>query len=129
MCGMSFSGKSTLAAAIARKLQCPLVSLDEINHERGIGFGGDGIAVEEWERTHQIATVSLEEQMRTGRDIILDDTNCFRWLRDRYRSVATANGYRTMIIYLDIPLQTLQERMLKNKGIIYIVTPKGACHE
>ena len=115
MCGISFSGKSTLAAAIARKHQYLLVSLDEINQERGIGFGGDGIAVEEWERTHKIAAGKLEEYMRTGRSIILDDTNCFRWLRDRVRSVAAGNGYRTVIIYLDIPLQTLQERMLKNK--------------
>ena len=115
MCGNSFSGKSTLAEAIAGKRSCALISLDDINRERGLGFGGDGIAVEEWERTHQIALARLEEQMPSGRDLVLDDTNCFRWLRDRYRSAAGRHGYRTVVIYLDIPLPILEERRRKNE--------------
>ena len=116
MCGNSFSGKSTLAAAIVRKLSGALVSLDEINRERGLGFGGDGIAVEEWERTHQVAIVRIEEYMRAGRDIVQDDTNCFRWLRDRYRAVADRHGYRTVVVYLDVPLPILQERRRQNES-------------
>lgn len=116
MCGSSFSGKSTLARAVVEKRGCSPVSLDEINRERGVGFGGDSIPVEEWERTHQVAIGRLEKLMLAGRDIVLDDTNCFRWLRDRYRSVAAKHGYRTVIIYMDIPIEVLRERMIANES-------------
>jgi predicted kinase len=113
-CGLSFSGKSTLAREIVRKLGCSRITLDEINHERGAGFGGDGISVEEWERTHAVAIARLEKFMQSGRDIILDDTNCLRWIRHRFRSVATQNGYSTVVIFLDVTLSILKERRLKN---------------
>ena len=116
MCGISFSGKSTLAQAIVRKLGCMRISLDEINQERGVGFGGYGIPIEEWERTHLVAIARLEEFMQSGRDIVLDDTNCFRWIRDRFRSYASRNGYRTVIIFLDFPVEILEERRSKNKS-------------
>jgi predicted kinase len=50
MCGLSFSGKTTLARKIVERLQCAYISLDDINAERGL-WGGDGISVGEWERT------------------------------------------------------------------------------
>ena len=41
MCGVAFSGKSTLALRIAAELSICLISLDAINHKRGLR-GGDG---------------------------------------------------------------------------------------
>jgi predicted kinase len=38
MCGVAFSGKSALARRIADELSIPLISIDAINHERGV-FG------------------------------------------------------------------------------------------
>ncbi|MHC5676314.1 hypothetical protein [Nostoc sp.] len=40
------------------------ISLDDINKERGLDFGGDGISVEEWENTHQIAIGILANLMQ-----------------------------------------------------------------
>jgi len=115
LCGLAFSGKSTLAKAIVNYLNCASVSLDDINRERGLGFGGDGIPVEEWENTHQIAIGILDNLMQLEQDIILDDTNCFRWLRDRFREVAKRHNYRTKVIYLDVPLEEIHRRMQINE--------------
>jgi hypothetical protein len=41
MCGVAFSGKSTLALRIAAELSICLISLDTINHKRGLR-GGEG---------------------------------------------------------------------------------------
>jgi len=114
MCGLSFAGKSTLAAAMARHLACPVISLDALNAERGLGFGGDGIPVEEWEKTHRLATERMNALMIACGDVILDDTNCFRWLRDRYRELAATNGYGTVVVYCLLPLEQLRERMRLN---------------
>ncbi|MHC5595161.1 MAG: AAA family ATPase [Nostoc sp.] len=115
LCGLAFSGKSTLAKAIVNYLNCASVSLDDINKERGLVFGGDGIPVEEWENTHQIAIGILDNLMQLEQDIVLDDTNCFRWLRDRFRAVAKGHNYITKVIYLDVPLEEIYIRMQMNE--------------
>ena len=63
----SFSGKSTLARKIIERLRCAYISLDDINAERGL-WGGDGIPLEEWERTHALAREGLATWMGTGKD-------------------------------------------------------------
>jgi hypothetical protein len=79
MCGFSFSGKSTLARKIIERLRCAYISLDDINAERGL-WGGDGISVEEWERTHALARERLATWMATRKDALVDDVNNLRKL-------------------------------------------------
>ncbi len=117
LCGLAFSGKSTLAKTMVDYLNCAYVSLDDINKKRGLGFGGDGIPSQEWEKTHHVAIGILENLMQLEQDIILDDTNCFRWLRDRFREVAKRHNYVTKVIYLDVPLDLIHLRMQRNEQI------------
>ena len=56
----------------------------------------------------------MRELMTRSEDIVLDDTNCFRWLRDRYRNVSHENGYIAELVYLDVPLQDVQARIVHN---------------
>ena len=114
MCGLSFSGKTTLARRIVERLGCAYISLDDINAERGL-WGGDGIPIEEWERTHALARERLATWIVTGKDAVVDDVNNLRWLRDRWRVVASASCYRTLVIYLDIPHTELVERRRANQ--------------
>lgn len=114
LCGLSFAGKSTLAAAIAEACAGVIISLDTINEERGLGFGGDGIPVEEWERTHHRALARLDVTLGAGQSVVLDDTNNLRWLRDRFRAVADAHGVEIWIVYLDIPPAVIRQRMEQN---------------
>ncbi|MEM7125127.1 MAG: AAA family ATPase [Chloroflexota bacterium] len=115
MCGLAFSGKTILAKSIVQHLDAGYISLDDINKERGLGFGGQGIPVEEWEKNHQVAIHRLRAMMPNGRDLVLDDTNCLRQLRDRFRRVADEYRYHTIVVYLDIPLQTITQRMAHNE--------------
>ena len=114
MCGLSFSGKTTLARKIVERLQCGYISLDDINAERGL-WGGDGISVEEWERTHALARERLATWMFSGRDAVVDDVNNLRWLRDRWRAAANSSFYSTVVIYLDIPCTKLAQRRRMNQ--------------
>ncbi|MBV9873130.1 MAG: AAA family ATPase [Verrucomicrobia bacterium] len=114
MCGLSFSGKTTLAHKIVDRLQCGYISLDDINAEPRL-WGGDGILVEEWERTHALARERLAKWMDTGKDAVVDDVNNLRWLRDRWRSAASAGPYHTIVIYLDIPREELVARRCANQ--------------
>jgi predicted kinase len=62
LCGMPFSGKTTLGTSVAQYLNALYISLDEINEARGL-FGGEGIPVEEWEKTHHLAIEKLQDLM------------------------------------------------------------------
>lgn len=115
MCGLPFSGKSTLAAAIVEHTGAAYISLDDINQERGLGFGGDGIPLEEWEKTHAVALERLSTSLASG-DAILDDTCCYRWIRDRYRALAKDSGHSTRVIHLSVPVETIRNRMEHNKA-------------
>src|SRR4029079_3355962 len=91
LCGLAFSGKSTLAAALSRLTGAVVVSLDEINASRGL-YGGMGIPDEDWGRTHTEALSLVEAALRAERSVVVDDTNCFRFLRDNYRQIADRRG-------------------------------------
>lgn len=113
LCGLAFSGKTTLAAAAARRLQAVVVSLDAINAARGLD-GGAGIPDAEWARTHQEALRQVESALQAGGPVIVDDTNCFRFLRDAYRALADRHGARTTVLYIDAPLSLVRERIREN---------------
>ena len=111
LCGLAFSGKSTLAAALRQRLGCAVVSLDEINQGRGLD-GGDGVAAEEWARSHAVALGEVAALMRAGRrPIVVDDTNCYRFLRDDHRTVAERHGYAVRLLVLDVPVEEIRRRM------------------
>ena len=95
LCGTSFSGKSTVARALAPSLSARIVSLDEINERRGL-WGGDGIPVEEWVRTHEVASAEVRQLLAAGTSVVVDDTSSPRSLRDGWRSLAEAAGARSV---------------------------------
>jgi predicted kinase len=138
MCGTAFSGKSTFARALAAEIHGLIVSLDEINERRGL-WGGDGIPVEEWQRTHQIATAEVrahllgagadsradaesgagaESSARVGagaRRVVVDDTSSLRFLRDGWRGLAAELGVGFALIYLDVDHATIRRRLAENR--------------
>lgn len=113
LCGMSFSGKSTLAEAIAQQTGAIVVGLDSINAERGL-FGGLGVPDQEWAASHNVALERVADGLASGCSVVVDDTCCFRFLRDGYRSVAQRFGIPSVLLYLDVPVRTLRQRMAAN---------------
>ncbi|MEV0800268.1 ATP-binding protein [Kribbella sp. NPDC050281] len=112
MCGTAYSGKSTYAQALAAKVDAVVVSLDEINERRGL-WGGDGIPVEEWIRTHELAGAEVRALLAAGRTVIVDDTSSLRSLRDGWRSLAA--GAEFLLIYLDVNHTTIRRRQAGNR--------------
>lgn len=114
MCGTSFSGKSTVARELAPRLAAAIVSLDEINERRGL-WGGDGIPVEEWVRTHEFAAAEVRELLASGRSVVVDDTSSPRFLRDGWRSLAAEAGARYTLVYVDVDHETIRRRRAANR--------------
>lgn len=112
LCGLPFSGKSTWATQHSQKSGSLVISLDKINEQRGLGFGGDGhISAEQWEETHQIALQQVAELLENGESVIVDDTGCYAWLRKRYIDLAKQSGNRAVIVWFDVDSNLIERRM------------------
>jgi predicted kinase len=109
MCGLAFSGKSTVARTIALRLDAQLVSLDDINDERGL-WGGHGIPVAEWQCTHELARARLHSALAAGRAVVLDDTSNLRLLRDGYRELARVHSAPFVLVFVNTPLEDIRQR-------------------
>lgn len=113
MCSVAFSGKSTAARQVGAALGASLVSLDDINRERGL-HGGEGIADTRWEETSFVAMARLRAYLQQGKTAVVDDTFSHRFLRDRCRRVAEECGADFSILFLDTPLSVIQSRRRRN---------------
>ncbi|GCE12402.1 AAA family ATPase [Tengunoibacter tsumagoiensis] len=109
MCGAPFSGKTTLAKHIAERMRANYISLDDLMRQRGLDLTYPQ-PIEEWEKTHQQCIQLLHSLMQQEQNIVLDDTNFLRWLRDRFRSVAIEHQYPVVTVYIDIPVVELERR-------------------
>lgn len=113
MCGVAFSGKSTLAAKIVDALPIELISLDAINHELGL-HGGKGMSIVQWEDTSAIAMERVRRELRQERSVVVDDTFSHRFLRDRCRSVADEFAAHFSIVFVDTPIEKIRARRIMN---------------
>jgi predicted kinase len=114
LCGPSFSGKSTCAKRLAEHHGALVVSLDKIMRSRG-WEPGEGAPDGEWYAAHVEAKRVLGSAMASGAGLlVLDDTNCFRFLRDAFRELAGAHAYRTILVLLRPSAEELQLRRRRN---------------
>lgn len=115
LCGRSFSGKSTIAAGLAQSLPAVVVSLDVINAERGL-HGGNGVPVEEWKRTHEIAQARVREAVDSRARVVIDDTSSPRFLRDGWRQLANQVAVPFALVYVETPVAVSLARHRANRS-------------
>lgn len=113
LCGLAFSGKSTIARQVAAALGTGLISYDAINKSRGFD-GGAAIADSEWERTSLMAAAQARAMLLAGRSVVIDDTFSHRFLRDRFRQVAAASAVPFVLLFVDTPLSVVEARIAEN---------------
>jgi predicted kinase len=110
LCGPSLAGKSTVAGLIARATGAVVLSADAVNAERGLPFGAEGLPESVWAETLRILLDRLHTHARLGHSIVVDDTQCYRWLRTRYRTECIAGGLEPVLLLLSPPRHVLYER-------------------
>lgn len=110
LCGPSLAGKSTLAGRIAQRYGASIVSADEINARRGLPFGGEGLPESVWAETLRLQLEALRKAGAEGASIVVDDTACYRWLRDRLRDTARAAALVPLLLVVRPPRDELLAR-------------------
>ncbi len=103
LCGPSLAGKSTLCREIVQRLGhlgAVICSADAINEQRGLPFGAEGLPESVWAETLRIQLLELQAAGMAGTSVVVDDTLCFRWLRDRLRETAVTAGLTPQLLLL-----------------------------
>jgi predicted kinase len=113
LCGLPFSGKTTLARALAQ--QCGFIHLDVDALARQSGEQpGEGISDERWGQIFREAHLQLTNLLFAGHSIIFDAVNYRRIGRDRLRSIAEQAGGSAYVILVATPLAEVARRRTEN---------------
>jgi predicted kinase len=115
LCGLAFSGKTTLAKTLVQRLGLARVSIDEINSARGVGLDNAWISPENWDLTYAESYRQLDEYLRAGRSVLYDAGNFNRAERDKARAIAAQSGAGALVIYVTTPETTTRERWQRNR--------------
>ena len=114
MCGLPFSGKTTLARAIADQRGCVHLDLDTLANREGF-FPEEGIDDKQWSRLFSEAHQSLAALLSSGSSVVFDAVNYDRVGRDRLRAIAQQNGSAVYVIYTKLTIQELEQRRHANR--------------
>jgi predicted kinase len=115
--GYPFSGKTTLAKELEKRLGFVRLNVDEIKQEFGYGnVTDDKVSDESWETIFKELDKRIEESLKLGKIILNEYAWISRAWRDRARNLASKLGIETIVIFVDTPEDIVRERRIKNKN-------------
>lgn len=114
MCGLAFSGKSTLARKIAEHTGSRLIAFDKLwvekEKEHPITKGDEG-----WRFIRKVAQEEIAKALREGISVVYDDNNVRFEHREEIREIGRSLGADPIVVYLNTPMDLIKERERVNK--------------
>ncbi len=114
MCGVGFSGKSTLAKKIAEHTGAVLVSQDALYFEKEKELNLNQDSDEQWRMLLDMCKERIKENLTNGKSVVFDSINTKFEHREEIRNVADLIGVPIKVVFLDTPIEVQKERQLKN---------------
>lgn len=115
MCGLPFAGKSTAAAKLSRRTGARVVGIDDIKTSLGLRDVWERMSPDDWATIFTTAAAQVKEELQAGRSVIYDSTNHTRASRDALRELARDADAKPQVVFLDVPLDTVESRWLANR--------------
>ena len=114
MCGLAFSGKSTLARKIAERTGSRLIAFDKllVEKEKEQPVSKDDAG---WRFIRKVAQDEIVSTLKEGQSVVYDDNNVRFEHREKVREIARNLGVNPIVIYLNTPMELIRERELVNK--------------
>jgi len=114
MCGLAFSGKSTLSRKIANHFDAKRVAFDELwaekDKENHIPKNSKG-----WKFIRKFARTEASKALKDSISVVYDDNNPKFEHREEFRNVANELGVKEIVIYMNTPLKVIRAREKANK--------------
>ena len=113
MCGLAFSGKSTLARKIAERTGSILIAFDKVwvekDKEKSVPKNAEG-----WRYIRNIAQAEALSFLNAGSSVVYDDNNPRKEHREELREMARKTNASPMVIYLNTPRDIINAREKAN---------------
>jgi len=115
MCGLAFSGKSTLVKKIAEYTGSKLIAFDKLwvkkDKEHLVPKGVEG-----WKFIRKVSQDEIAKALQKGLSVVYDENNIRFEHREELRNVAKKFGVTAVVVYLNTPLELIREREALNKN-------------
>lgn len=116
LCGIPFSGKTTLAKRMVEKFGFTRIDLDEVKFDLfGSSITDSEIAKSGWDRVYQEMYKEIGDSLKQGRTVINDTGNFSRNERNMVKKIADDLGVESITIFVDIPEKEAHGRLLENR--------------
>lgn len=115
MCGIPFSGKTTVARELSERCGLALVSVDAIVRDLGIDLGPDAVEHRGWARAMAEGFARARCLLAEGQSVVYDHANHTRRNRDRCRRVESGAGAGFRLVWLDTSVEEARRRLLENR--------------
>ena len=111
--GVSGSGKSTVGASLAQRLECPFLDADDFHPAANVEKMKRGIPLNDEDRMPWLARLhdELEHRLGSGASVVL---GCSA-LKESYRKILEEGLSQIDFVFLDVDQLTLRERLGKRK--------------
>ncbi len=115
LCGLPFSGKTTLARQLASQLDLVHIEVDAVHQERGLLAARQAIERADWFAAYLRSFRRTARALQRGRSVIFDATSHRREHREQLQRLAKEHGATMTIIYLDVPWEETVRRRAENR--------------
>ena len=115
MSGLPFSGKSTIAQKLSKKLHIQILSYDhDIYAFHKSKVPPETSPAKEFEMIEAIAREQIAKKLNNGQSLIYDDLCLGQEDRQKLTALAKKCGVRSILVFLDTPLSAIEQRRKKN---------------
>jgi predicted kinase len=116
ICGLSFSGKSTLGKAISERFGYEEVDVDltKINLY-GPTLNDETLNPEDWVRIYYETDQLIENLLKSGKSVVDASRNFSKTERNIAKNIADKLGVPLITIYIDTPEPITRQRLLENR--------------
>jgi predicted kinase len=116
VCGLSFSGKSTLGKAISERFGYEEVDVDETKiNLYGQRTQDEDLVPEDWARIYTETDQLIENLLKSGKSVLDASRNFSKTERNIVKSIADKAGVPLITVYVDTPEQMARQRLLENR--------------
>ena len=115
MCGLPFSGKTTLAQSLAAQCGFVHLDLDVLAREKSL-LPEEGINDEQWGHIFHDVYQQVATLLASGQSVIVDAVNFDKAGRNRFRTIAQQSGSFVYVIYINLPVQEIEKRRQVTKA-------------
>ena len=114
LCGLPYSGKTTLRKELVKKLHFDYVSVDEIMKERNMWREGYPTQ-DDWNEAYSIAYEQIKHLLKQNRNVIFDNANLTTQERGVAKQIAQSLEVQSMLIYIKTSMEEIMKRRKENE--------------